>query len=384
VAVADPGPAYRRDAATWVCFAALFAFGALNAVLGPALPYLRHSEHISYLTGALHQVAFAIGGTAAGMQASRSHAPRRRTIAVGLAGAGLASLLLGYGHVFALTALAALLISALATAALIRLWAVLADAHRAQRAVAMTEGEIAVSLAGMGIPLVVSLCAATVVGWRFAFVITCAVALAAVAAVRTVRLPEATPAPVPMAGASASPYRGGRTLATIFAVVGLEFTVSFWAASYLHDDVGAAQDTAAALVSVLYAANLAGRLVASRLARRWPAGTVLRLSLGTALVGTPVLLAAHSLPLAAVGLVLAGTGIGGTFPLASSLHVAASGRTADQALGQILTVAGIGQIAGPLACGALAQSADLRVGLLVAPALVLVAAATTAGVTRPA
>lgn len=71
------GATYRRDTVTWVAFAALFAFGLLNATLGPVLPYLRQSEHISYLVAALHQVAFAVGGTGAGILASRSTAPRR-------------------------------------------------------------------------------------------------------------------------------------------------------------------------------------------------------------------------------------------------------------------------------------------------------------------
>ncbi|HZU59153.1 MAG TPA: hypothetical protein VFA06_24950, partial [Actinocrinis sp.] len=104
---------------------------------------------------------------------------------------------------------------------------------------------------------------------------------------------------------------------------------------------------------------------------------VLRLSLAAALAGCPILLAAHDTAVAMLGLAVAGIGIGGTFPLASSLHVAASGRSADQALGQILTVAGIGQITGPLTAGALAQTADLRLGLLVLPALILLAGATT-------
>ncbi len=60
-------PVYRRDAATWVSFADLFGFGILNAALGPVLPYLRQTEHLSYVVGALHQVAFAIGGMIAGL-----------------------------------------------------------------------------------------------------------------------------------------------------------------------------------------------------------------------------------------------------------------------------------------------------------------------------
>jgi MFS family permease len=104
---------------------------------------------------------------------------------------------------------------------------------------------------------------------------------------------------------------------------------------------------------------------------------LLRLALATALVGLPFLLGAENIAVAVVGLAVTGMGIGGTFPLASSLYIAASHRTADQALGQILTVAGIAQIIGPLAAGAVAQAAGLRMGLLVLPVFVLLAAATT-------
>jgi fucose permease len=368
---------YRRDTATWVCFTALFAFGSLNALLGPVLPYLRQSEHISYLAGALYQVAFAVGGITAGILASRWAPPRRLTTAIGLTGAAAAGVLLGYGRVFPVTILAALLVSAFATTALIRIWALLSDMHQSHRVVAMTEGEIAVSLAGILTPAAVSACAATRLSWRFSFVIVFVVVVAAAAAVSATRLPDAGRPPGARAVADVDQRSPRRTLMTIFAVVSLEFTLSFWAASYLHDDVGIARGASAALVSALYAANLVGRLVASRLARRLPTTVMLRLSLATALLGLPVLLTAGNGTVAGIGLAITGMGIGGTFPLAAALHVSASRRTADQALGQILTVAGIGQIVGPLVAGALAQATDLRVGLLALPTLVLLAAATT-------
>jgi fucose permease len=258
----------------------------------------------------------------------------------------------------------------------------LADLHHARRAVAMTEGEVAVSLAGVLTPALVSVCAATWLTWRFALVVTAGFVLAAALAVVVARLPDAGSGPQPgdraeTAGAGRS--RGGpsRTLITVFAIVGLEFTLSFWAASYLHDDVGIARNTAVALVSALYAANLVGRVVASRIARRHSAAAVLRLSLVTTFAGIPLLLGAGDAVVAAAGLAVTGIGIGGTFPLASAMHLAASRRTADQALGQILAVAGLGQISAPLLAGALAQVVDLRVGLLVLPALVLLAGAMT-------
>jgi MFS family permease len=370
-------PAYRRDAATWVAFAALFGFGVLNALLGPLLPYLRQSEGISYLVAVLHQVAFAIGGMTAGVLASRSSASRRRTIGIGLAAAGAAGLLLGYGHLLAATLLAALLISGFGTAALIRVWAVLADLHHVRRAVAMSEGEIAVSLAGVATPAIVGACAASAIGWRFATVIAFAIVLAAVLAVGVISLPDQRRAATDPDPADTGRPRTRRTLTTICAVVGLEFTLSFWAASYLHDDIALTPSTAVTMVSTLYAANLVGRVLASRLAHRLSPACELRIFLLIAALGLPPLLAAHTGTVAAVGLAVTGIGIGGTFPLASAIHVAASNRTADQALGQILAIAGIGQITGPVAAGALAQASDLRLGLLVLPALTVTAALAT-------
>jgi len=377
---ARPASPYRRDTATWMAFAALFGFGILFAMLGPILPYLRETEHLSYVAGALHQVAFALGGMTAGILATRSTAPRRRVIGIGLVSAAVAGLLLGYGRIFPVTLVAVFLVSAFATSALIRMWALIADLHPVHRTVAMSEGEVSVSLAGVVTPVLVSVCAATVVSWRFSFVIAFVVVLAIAATVGASRLPAPEPpAPAPHESAEPGPDGAGdhshrRTLTTIFAVVALEFTLSFWAASYLHDDVGIARDTSVALVSALYAANLVGRLIASRLARRMAATAVLRLSLATALVGVPFLLGAGNIGVACVGLALSGMGIGGTFPLAASLHIAGSRRTADQALGQILAVAGVGQIVGPLVAGAIAQGAGLRMGLLAMPALVLLAA----------
>lgn len=373
-----PDQLYRRGTVTWVVFGALFGFGVTNSLLGPVLPFLRDTEHLSYLAAVVHQVAFAIGGMTAGLLASRSSLPRKPAIAIGLVGAALSGLLLGYGRVFPVTVGAALLMSAFATTALIRLWALVADLHAAHRAVAMTEGEVAVSLAGILTPVVVTICAATAVGWRFSFVVAALlVGAAALVAVGTHLPADASPEPSQPMPVPSARLGARRMLATIFAVVALEFALSFWAATFLHDDVGLGRDESVALVSALYGANLVGRLAASRFARRFQTVTVLRLAFATTLVGTPVLLGAGNTIVAAVGLSITGVGIGAMFPLASALHVGASRRSADQAMGQVIAIAGFGVITGPVLAGAIAEGAGLRAGLSALPALVLFAAAMT-------
>jgi len=370
---------YRRDGFTWAAFAALTAFGFLNAVLGPALPYLRAVEHISYLVGSLHQVAFAIGGGVAALIAvhAKRDLGRAVVIRVGLLGAAAAGLALAYGDTAAVTVLAALFVSLLGTSALVRLWAALADAHGAQRTVAMTEGEVSVSLGGIIAPLLVGGLAATVLTWRFAFVIGGALVGAAVVASATVRIPRSAPGPATQPRPSAQPETlwWTPTLVLIFAVVALEFSLSFWLASYLNDSVGLDRGLAATMVGGLYAANLAGRLVASRLARRTSTVRVLAGAIATGLVGLPILLVATNPAVAGIGLAVAGAGIGATFPLASSLHVASAACTADSAVGQVLAVAAIGQVMGPLTVAVIAQGGGLRTGLLILPALAVLAAA---------
>jgi MFS family permease len=368
---------YRRNAFTWTAFGALFAFGYLNAALGPALPYLRSAEGISYLVGALHQVAYAIGGGIAGTLSARDHLPfsRRSVVAAGLAGAGVAALAVGYGNAAPITIAGALLMGMLGTLALIRVWAALADAHGPHRAVALSEGEVAVSLAGIATPLLIGALAAGAATWRLALAIgTATMALAVIGVLRA-----DLPSPRPATGEQARGSRLQPILVIVFAIVALEFALSFWLASYLNDDVGLARHTAVALVSALYAANLTGRLAASRLARTHAAEHLLFAAIGFVVVGLPCLLGATSATAAVAGIALTGTGIGALFPLTSSLHVQASGHTADSALGEVLTVAALGQITGPLLAGAIAQASSLRAGLLVLPALTFLAAAGLTG-----
>jgi MFS family permease len=364
---------YRRDAFTWTAFGALFAFGYLNAVLGPALPYIRSAEGISYLVAALHQVAFAGGVGIAGALSARDRIPvgRRAMIAAGLAGGALAALLLGYGDSAPVTITGALLMGLFATLALIRVWAALADAHGSQRAVAMSEGEVAVSLAGIATPLLLSTLATSAATWRLTFAIgALAVTVAVIAVLRS-----EVPPPRPREREQSPRARARPTLVIVFAIVALEFSLSFWLASYLNDYVGLARDTAVALVSVLYAANLTGRLLASRLARSHAPESVLIAALAAVLAGLPFLLIASDAAVAVSGIVLAGAGIGALFPMTSSLHIQASGRTADNALGEVITVAALGEITGPLLVGALAQATNLHTGLLFLPAFTLLAAA---------
>jgi hypothetical protein len=365
--------AYRRDAFTYAAFGMLGAFGVLNALLGPALPYLRQAEGISYVTGSLHQVAFALGGGLAGLLATRDRRSSRAfLIRAGLAGAAIAGVGVAYGNRIGITVAAAFLMSLCGTASMIRLWAALADAHGRWRTVAMAEGEVAVSAGGILTPALFGALGASVLGWRSASVAAACVVLAAVAASLVVHVPEAEDEPDPDGSGA---FRLSATLVAVFAVVALEFSLSFWLTSYLTDSVGVRRGLAASLVSILYAANLAGRWLTSRLARRLAPERLLAGALLLALAGVSILLGARGVADALAGMALAGAAIGATFPLVSSLHVGANAGRSDAALGEVLVTASAGQILGPVAVAVIAQPAGLRVGLGVLPAAIVLALA---------
>jgi MFS family permease len=297
---------------------------------------------------------------------------RRAAVPAGLLTAGLAGVLLAYVNVLPVSLVAAFLVSLFGTSALVRVWALLADVHGSRRTVAMTEGEVVVSASGILTAVLVGGLTASPLGWRFAFVVGAGVAAVGALAVALVDVPDQEPTPPE---ARRRTVRLAPTLVVVFAVVGLEFALSFWLASFLHDDLGLPRSAAAAMVGGLYAANLVGRLAASRLARRVDALPLLVAALLLALGGAPVLLVAGSAWAAGPGVALLGAGTGAMFPLVSSLHLSASSRGSDGAMGAVLSVAAMGQILGPLGVGVVAQWSSLRAGLLMLPGLVAVALA---------
>jgi MFS family permease len=368
--------AYRRDSFTWLVFAGLFTVGFFQAALGPALPYIRSAEHLSYLPAAVLQAAFAIGGGTAGLLSAARIPPGSRVLILraGVAGMAAAGIGLAYANAFAQSVTAAFFVSLLGTSATIRFWAGLADQHRETRTVAMTEGEVAVSVGGIVVPVAVSAAADTVLGWRSAFLLGVVVAAGVVIVSAVIRIPaEAGVARNQRPGRPAAAHRLQPLLVVVFAVVALEWSLSFWLASYLNDGVHLGRGLAVAMVSVLYAANLAGRLIASRLARRMATRRLLAICLGVALCGLPLLLADTQAVAAAFAITVAGIGIGASFPLTSSLHVGTSDRTSTVAVGQVMATAAIGQLAGPLVVGVVAEVTSLRVGLIMLPALTLLA-----------
>jgi predicted MFS family arabinose efflux permease len=372
---------YRRDRRTLAAFGLLAALGALHTVLGATLPYLRTDLGLGYGQAGLHLTAFAAAALLAGLGGP---AVQRATSRLGLVLAGTGGAAAGAGLVAAAAGLAgsltgAAVMGAGVTLAFVGLWSGLSDQHGERRAVALTEGEVAVSVGNLSLPLAVGAAAAAGLGWRAALVVVLAAVTAGALGLRRAGVQEPASATTATAGPPGQVARRLAPLLVVVAcVVGVEWTLTTWLSTFLDDEVGLARSTAVLATSAFFAAMLAGRLVSSRLARRTGARALLAGALALLLAGLPVLLAARGIPVALAGIVLVGAATGALFPLASALVLAAAGPASTRASGATMAVASVGVLLGPLTIGTLAEGTGLRTALAAAAVLPVTALAVLA------
>lgn len=161
---------FRRDRLTWVAYLLLAWFAYLQAAPGLVIVHLREELGLSYSTGGLHVAAFAAGSMLAGAISARlERALGRRTLfwsAAALMAAGAIGLTAG--RVAAVTIGAVLLMGVGGGLLLVTIQAALSDRHGDRGAVALTEANVAASLAYLGLIGGLSLTAALDAGWRAA------------------------------------------------------------------------------------------------------------------------------------------------------------------------------------------------------------------------
>ncbi len=366
---------YRRDRATGVTFLVLVGLGLLHACMGTVLPYLRRDLDVGYAAMGLHLTAFAIGSLTAGLAApAAQRAVGRTAVVIGAAcGAVAATALLVAGDTLALTIPASGLQGVALAAGFIGVWSLLSDHHGDGRAVALSEGEMAVSVGNLSLPLLVGAAASAGLGWRAGLLAACGALLAAAGVLSRTPVPVASAA---SAAAGRGALRGlGPLLVLVVCIVGFESGILTWLASYLDDEVELARDVAVTATSVVFVAMLAGRLLASRLARRLRPRALLTAALLTVLAGVPVLVVAGAPAPALAAIVVLGVGMGALFPLASSLVMGAAGAASTRASSAAMVAASAGVLIVPAAMGQLAGLTNLRVAVASAAALPLVAVA---------
>lgn len=384
----DHAPRLERDRVTVAAYATLATFGWFIYTLGPTVPLLRAEQDTSRTVASMHNVAFAVGAVVAGLAATRILQRTGRDggirLGVGLLAAGATLLVTGSlpdGGAIAVTLGAAFVAGVGGALTVNAATATLSDRHGAAGAAAVTEGNAVAATVGLIAPLAVGAATALALTWRGATALL--VPLAATVWILTRRAGDAD-----AFAATAPPEDGddhGDALPAsywliwiaLIACIMVETGFVTWTPDLLGDRIGLGAGAASATITAFLAGMAAGRFTIARLSLQLPAVALFAGSLLLAVGGWAMMWTAQVPLVALAGLVVAGLGAAGHFPLGSVLLIHAARGQADRALGAMAVGLGSAAGAGPFLLGAVADRTSIYLAFLVIPACLLIALLTT-------
>jgi MFS family permease len=367
-------PTFVRDSLTRVGYLMIAWFAYLQASPGLVVPHLRDELGVSYLVGGLHVAAFSAGAMLAGTSSSWLERAwgRNRLLWSGAAVLSAGAVALTAGHTVEQTITATLLMGIGGGLVLATAQATLADHHGPLRTVALTEANVAASVAYLLLIGMFSVSAALHAGWRLAILASLLVPLAVWWSHRGSTLDVSAPA---QSSRGRLPGAFWVAAMVLMCTTAAEWCITAWGASFLEEVLHVSTDTAVSLMVGYFGGVLVGRAVGSRLARRYDPTRLLAWALGVAAVGFVVMWPAVATAQALVGLALLGVGLGNLFPLGMSVAVTLAPEQAASASGRAVAMTSLAVLLAPLLVGTMADATSLRSALAVVP--IMLALATT-------
>lgn len=345
---------FTRDRFTWLAYLMLAFYSFFQAGLGPVMPFLRSELGLNFTTAGFHFSAFALGMVLAGSTGDHFAGKWGRAAVfwggvVGMAAGALAFLL---AQKVALTIAATFIMGFSGTLSLVIIQAALSDHHGDQRAIALTEANVAASLSALLVPIFIGFFQLAQLGWRLA--LSSAILALIIIAWRF----HAVPIPQNEVNSQEKLNSEGR-LPLVYWIywlvivlgVAIEWCLVFWGAEYLAGTIGLPKTAAVAAMSAFFLAMVIGRYAGSRLTRRAPTEFLLFLALGITLVGFTIFWAVHLPPLNLVGLFLAGLGVSNLYPLTLSRCTSVAPDQADKASARVTLGTGSAIFIAPLLLG---------------------------------
>ena len=365
---------YQRDRFTWLAYAQLAYYAYMQATLGPLMPFLRAELAFSYTVAGLHLSAFAIGMVLSGLIGDRfaGRWGRHAVLWGGALGMAAGGISLGLSNQVIFTITSTFVMGWLGTLVLVLVQSTLSDRHGDRRAIALTESNLAASIAAGLAPVFVGLFQRLGLGWQGALF------LGAVSCVAMMLIFFREPLPQPVAETAnnlAGPTPSKQLppafwgyWAVIFMVVSVEWSVIFWGADFLETRIGLSRVNAATMMSLFFAAMIAGRFLGTRLTRRFSGEMLLLTALAITLFGFPIFWLVPPAWLSLVGLFITGLGVANLFPLTLSVAVGVVPQQTDIASARLSLAGGLAILIAPFVLGWVAD----QVGIFRAYAVVLV------------
>ena len=354
---------FVRTNITWLAYSMLAYIGFSQAIIGPLMPSLRSELGLSYTQGGFFSTAVACGLIFTGLFAGAlARHIRRQSLFWGggtLLAVGILALCLS--RQFELALLSVLGMGIGGSLAQVMIQAILSDQHGEQRAVALTEANVAASLSGTLTPLVLSSLGRIGVDWRAIAIITILVLGSLAFSFRRASIPNsAASVSTASSGDGKLPIAFWLYWAVLFFMVATEMSLAVWSTDFLISVVGLSRTDAVLAFGAFPAAMLIGRFTGSRLTRSWPPLPLLFSALGLTLIGLPLFWLARVPALNILGLFITGLGIANQYPLTMSIAVGIAGEKTNQASARVTLAVGIALLLAPLALGRLADGFGLQ------------------------
>jgi fucose permease len=354
---------FYRNRFTWLTYLILALYSYFLNIIGPITPFLKDELKLSYTISSLHYSAFAVGILMVGLggQFVIERLGRWRAIWVGAIGMSLSAILLIAGRSPVITVGASFLMGLVGSLILATIPAIISDQYGDLSAIALSEANMICSLIAVSAPLMVGLFARYLSNWRLAL------GIAAVCPIFLWLGFGKTPPPK-HAVAQVQNAQPGTRLPGLYwrywlclvLCVAVEFCMISWSADYLEHGLGMLKVDAAQAVSLFFAGMVLGRLVVSRLVRRFSAQNLVIASIGLASIGFLIFWKTDLVLWGLLGLFITGLGVASLYPLIISLAIDASNGYSTQASSRATLASGAGILILPLFLGSLADTVGIR------------------------
>lgn len=308
--------------------------------------------------------------------------PHTSVIVAGSAGLGAALLLMGVTRWWWVSAIGGVA-AAVAAASLIRLLpATLATERPDDTERVMMRANAWSSLAGITSPLAIGGTIALGLGWLPGMAVPIVIAAVVVVATARPRHGDAHVAPVAAAhvGEAVPPLATWwREWAVLTTCIVVEFCFSYFAATYLHDELDMSTAASAAGAAAWGVGMTAGRFVVSvRPAPRTVVPSVALIAVGFVLLWLP-----QEPVLAIVGVGAAGIGASPLYPTRATALLARFPASPDQGAARGALASGAALLISPALMAGLRAATDVRTAYLVVPVLLVVLLALAKPIATP-
>jgi predicted MFS family arabinose efflux permease len=259
----------------------------------------------------------------------------------------------------------------------------LADHHLEQRAVAMSEVNLAATIGAILAAAAVGLFERAGLGWRGAILTMLAAGLLVAASLRGAQFPRGLP---PAAGRRRGPEHLPKLFWACCAVAtlsaGAEWGFAYWGSDFLHQEMGFSTSSAAIAMAFYFVAMGAGRLAGGVLTRRFGSYDLLIGAFAVAVIGFPIFWLTGSKVLCLIGLMLVGLGISIVYPLVASIATGLLPGRSDIAIARLLFTGSCAVLAAPFALGILGDLVGIKAAFGVIVPVLVAAFALVIGMRR--